>query len=372
MKIFAFGSSILSSYWNGAATYYRGIYKYLARRGHSITFAEPDAYGRQQHRDSGDYSYVHSVVYQPQADVDRMLAMAADADIVIKHSGIGVDDALLEGLVPELRDRSAVFFWDVDAPATVGRLWDNPADPFYRDIRRYDGILTYGGGPASRDAYLQFGARSYESVYNAFDPETHHPVPMDPEYSCDIAFVGNRLPDREQRVTELFLGAAELAPDRRLLLGGEGWGDKSLPSNVRWIGHVGTCDHNRINCSAAMVLNINRSSMASFGFSPPTRIFEAAGAGACLLCDAWPGLEECFTPSRELIVIQTAADIVRAMYETEETSRRRMGTAFRERALRDHTYAQRACQAEAVFSRVLRERDRLSLLGSVTPIEEIA
>ena len=52
MKIFVFGSSIVSSYWNGAATYYRGIYKYLSRRGHQITFAEPDAYGRQQHRDA--------------------------------------------------------------------------------------------------------------------------------------------------------------------------------------------------------------------------------------------------------------------------------------------------------------------------------
>jgi len=41
MKIFVFGSSLTSTYWNGAATYYRGIYKYLHRRGHSIIFAEP-------------------------------------------------------------------------------------------------------------------------------------------------------------------------------------------------------------------------------------------------------------------------------------------------------------------------------------------
>ena len=65
MNIFVLGSSILSSYWNGAATYYRGIYKYLAQCGHHITFAEPDAYNRQAHRDSGDFSYVESLVYQP-------------------------------------------------------------------------------------------------------------------------------------------------------------------------------------------------------------------------------------------------------------------------------------------------------------------
>lgn len=65
-RIFAFGSSIVSSYWNGAATYYRGCYKYLARLGYDITFAEPDAYGRQQHRDNDDFSYVTSVIYQPR------------------------------------------------------------------------------------------------------------------------------------------------------------------------------------------------------------------------------------------------------------------------------------------------------------------
>jgi len=61
MKIFVFGSSITSSYWNGAATYYRGIYKQLHSLGHEVTFAEPDAYGRQQKRDAGDFSYVNEV-----------------------------------------------------------------------------------------------------------------------------------------------------------------------------------------------------------------------------------------------------------------------------------------------------------------------
>jgi len=51
MRIFVFGSSITSSYWNGAATYYRGIYKNLAALGHHVTFAEPDIYKRQQNRD---------------------------------------------------------------------------------------------------------------------------------------------------------------------------------------------------------------------------------------------------------------------------------------------------------------------------------
>ena len=130
MKIFVFGSSILSSYWNGAATYYRGCYKYLHRLGHEITFAEPDAYGRQQHRDADSFDYVTSQVYQPGSDLDKMLTLAARADIVVKHSGIGIDDEVLEHRVNELRDRCVIAFWDVDAPATIARVHANIHDPF--------------------------------------------------------------------------------------------------------------------------------------------------------------------------------------------------------------------------------------------------
>lgn len=349
MKIFAFGSSIVSSYWNGAATYYRGCYKYLERLGYEITFAEPDAYSRQQHRDRDDFSYVTSLVYQPTVDLDRMLGLAAHADIVIKHSGIGVDDTTLERRVLECSPRSMVFFWDVDAPATLGRMAADPHDPFRNDVPGYDAVLTYGGGPLARDGYLSFGARAYYSMYNGLDPDTHHPVAPDPSLACDVAFLGNRLPDREARVEELFLRAAALAPESTFILGGEGWGGKTMPRNVRWIGHVPTADHNRVNCSASMVMNINRASMAEFGFSPPTRVFEVAGAGSCLLCDDWPGISDCFRPDHEVLVIRSAEDVVKALRTYNVHERKHIGDAFHDRALRDHTYARRAAQADYAF-----------------------
>jgi spore maturation protein CgeB len=357
VKIFAFGSSIVSSYWNGAATYYRGCYKYLAQRGHEITFAEPDAYGRQQHRDVGDYSYVKSLVYRPTVDLEKMLERAAEADVVVKHSGIGVDDVLLERLVAEMSEQRPTFFWDVDSPATIARLRADVQDPFRQAVPRYDAVLSYGGGPASRDGYLEFGARAYYNIYNGLDPDTHHPVAVDDSLRCDVAFLGNRLPDREARVEELFLRAAMLAPERDFLLGGEGWGDKALPKNVRWIGHVPTGDHNRVNCSAGMVMNINRSSMANTGFSPPTRVFEVAGAGACMLCDDWPGIDDCFEPGREILVIRAAEDVVDALRRYDDAARQRIGEAFHARALKDHTYAQRAAQAEVAFLKSMEKRE---------------
>lgn len=356
MNIFVFGSSIVSSYWNGAATYYRGCYKYLARMGHKITFAEPDAYGRQQHRDAEEFSYVESLVYRPGVDLDEMLRRACFADVVIKHSGLGVDDDVLEERVLECAPHALVIFWDVDAPATIARLRAHPEDTFRRAIPQYDAIFTYGGGPDIRASYLEFGARAYSSIYNGLDPETHHPVDADPAFICDVAFLGNRLPDREARVNELFLKAAELAPEKEFLLGGEGWQDKLLPRNMRWIGHVPTALHNRINSSAGMVMNINRSSMADCGFSPPTRVFEAAGAGACLLCDEWPGIDDCFAPEKEILVIRSAQDVADALNRYDEPARRLIGSAFRERALRCHTYEQRAVQADRAFRECLSRR----------------
>lgn len=355
MKVFAFGSSLVSSYWNGAATYYRGIYKELARLGHEVTFAEPDAYRRQQHRDEGDFSYARSIVYQSPRDLDALLAQAREAELVVKHSGVGVDDALLERRVLECRSpRTQVAFWDVDAPATLARVKHDPDDPFRALIAEYDFIFTYGGGPPVVEQYLELGARNCHPVYNALDPGTHHPVAPDAELRCDLVLVANRLPDRERRIEEFFLRAAELAPQMSFVLGGEGWEGKRLPANVRWLGHVRTADHNRVNCSARMVLNVNRDSMASVGFSPPTRIFEAAGAGACTITDAWAGVETFFRPGEEILVAGSAAEIVEHLRSVPPQRARGMGEAMRRRALRDHTYAQRAREVDAILAGAAR------------------
>jgi len=349
MKIFVFGSSISSCYWNGAATYYRGIYKHLHALGHEITFAEPDAYGRQQKLDTETRDYVAIIVYG-QSDLPDLLRTASTADLVIKHSGVGRDDELLEQEVLRCRsDATRVAFWDVDAPATLSRVESDRADHFRALIPQYDLIFTYGGGDAVVRHYLRLGARSCHPIYNGLDPTTHHPVPPDDDLRCDLLFVGNRLPDRERRVEEFFLRAAELAPSHTFVLGGEGWAGKQLPPNVRWIGHVSTDDHNRLNSSARMVLNINRESMADVGFSPPTRIFEAAGAGACVITDSWQGISEFFAPGKEILIASGAEDVVSYLTSVDSQQRANIGGAMRQRALREHTYSQRAAQVHAVL-----------------------
>jgi spore maturation protein CgeB len=355
MKIFVFGSSIASSYWNGAATYYRGIYKHLHALGHEITFAEPDAYGRQQKLDRAARDYVHLIVYS-DSELNALLRSASSAELVIKHSGVGRDDKLLEEEVLSCRSESTrVAFWDVDAPATLSRVESDRNDPFRALIPQYDLIFTYGGGDAVVRHYLRLGAQNCHPIYNGLDPAVHHPAVPDETLRCDLLFVGNRLPDRERRVEEFLLRAAELAPSHSFILGGEGWAGKPLPPNVRWIGHVSTDDHNRLNSSARMVLNVNRESMADVGFSPPTRIFEAAGAGACLITDSWDGISSFFAPGKEILIASGAEDVVSYLSSIDSEQALSIGQAMRRRALRDHTYAQRADQVHAVL-----EQEQLS------------
>lgn len=350
MRILVFGSSILSSYWNGAATYYRGIYKELHRLGHCITFAEPDAFGRQAHLDAESYPYVRSIVYQPGEYLSVLNSEAEAANILIKHSGIGMDDVALESEIPRFRGNGkSAIFWDVDSPATLSRVENDLSDPFRTCIPEYDAIFSYGGGPAVLDRYYGLGARQCHLIYNALDPDTHFPVEPDAGFICDLLFLGNRLPDRERRVEELFLRAAELAPEMRFVLGGEGWADKTLPGNVRWIGHVPTERHNTLNCSARMVLNINRDSMAQVGFSPPTRVFEVAGSGTCLLCDNWPGVETFFEPCSEILIVRSAEDVARYLRTQRPRELSACGEALRRKVLQNHTYQQRAILTDTIL-----------------------
>ena len=124
MNIAFFASSLLSAYWNGAATYYRGIVRALHQRGHQITFYEADAYDRQQHRDLPPPDWADVVVYENQAEAAlQQLDSARYADMIVKASGIGVFDELLEAAVLEgKRPYQYIVFWDVDAPATLERI----------------------------------------------------------------------------------------------------------------------------------------------------------------------------------------------------------------------------------------------------------
>jgi spore maturation protein CgeB len=357
LKIAFFGSSLVSAYWNGAATYYRGIVRALSERGHEVTFYEPDAYDRQQNRDMEDPEWAKVVVYEAtETAVYNCLEQAAEADMVVKASGVGVFDELLELEVLKLQTpERLVVFWDVDAPATLDRVHHNPEDQFHQLIPQYDMILTYGGGDPVVNAYEALGAKKCVPIYNALDTATHFPVAPDPKFACDLAFLGNRLPDREARVEEFFLKPAASTPEKQFMIGGSGWGDKQMSPNVTYLGHVYTKNHNAFNCTPKAVLNISRESMARYGFSPATRVFEAAGAGACIITDYWEGIDFFFEPEKEILVAQDGAEVAAILATLTDEKAKAIGEAAYQKVLSAHTYSHRAAQLEKLLYAKVRK-----------------
>src|ERR1700685_3263467 len=145
MRIGFWGSSLLSAYWNGAATYYRGVLRALAALGNEITFFEPDAYDRQKHRDIEDPAWARILVYDPEdaGEVNRHLASCERLDVVVKARGGGCLDTFLEARVAPIPQPVCRVFWDVDAPATLERLASNEKDAFHGVLSRVVLVLAH-------------------------------------------------------------------------------------------------------------------------------------------------------------------------------------------------------------------------------------
>jgi spore maturation protein CgeB len=199
--------------------------------GYDITFYEPDAFDRQQHRDIDPPEWARpSSTRQRRRRCAGVLAEATGGRY--RRQGERrrrVRPELLEGIVEHSRPDALRIFWDVDAAATLEEMRADDSHVVRRMLPQLDMVLTYGGGPPVIEAYRGFGAARCVPIYNALDPTTHHPVAPDERFASDLAFLGNRLPDREARVEEFFLKAAASLPERSFLIGGNGWETKEMP-----------------------------------------------------------------------------------------------------------------------------------------------
>jgi spore maturation protein CgeB len=354
LKISFFGSSLVSAHQNYPVAYYRGIVRALSERGHRVTFYEPET-DRLQHRDIPNPHWAKIVTY-PATDESALDALerAEQSDLIIKCSGVGVCDDLLEAAVLELKKpETLVAFLDVNAPATLDRINSDPDDSFRPLIPEYDFILTRGGGASVVDAYIAAGAVDCIPIYNALDTNLYFSVPPEKRFEADLGVLTDRAPEREARVKEFFFKPADALPERKFLLGGNGWEKESMPANVTLAGEIPVDQQNAFNCTPRAILSINCGCASRYGFSPPSRVFEAAGAGACLITDRWAGIEQFFAPQEEILIAGSAEEIVSCLRNISAAKAKEIGQNMRARALRDHTYALRAKEVDAIIEPVL-------------------
>ena len=311
MRIAFYGSSLLSSYWNGAATYYRGLLSDLGRRGHAITFYEPDAFDRQKHRDIDPppYAEVQGLPRDGRSGPRRDRRGGAGG-----RGGQGLGRRRLRRRAARGRRRRLAARGD---PHLLGR--GRPRHPRRAARERRPRAPPRAPRPRPRP-HLRRRAAGGRGLRRLRRPplraDLQRPRPRDPPSRAGRGSLSRRPvlsrqpPSRPRGPGRAVLpGARRPASGRSFLLGGNGWETKAMPPNVRHLGHVGTREHNGFNASPLAVLNIARDSMAATGFSPATRVFEAAGAGACLLTDAWVGLELFLAEGTEVLVARDGRDV---------------------------------------------------------------
>ena len=77
--------------------------------------------------------------------------------------------------------------------------------------------------------------------------------------------------------------------------------------------------------------------------------FEAAGAGACIITDAWEGIEQFLEPGKEILVARDGAAVAEYLEGLAPSRAEEIGAAARARVLAEHTYAHRARQVDAIL-----------------------
>lgn len=351
MRIAFFGASLVSAYKNSAATYARGMLHALARHGHAIRFYEPIDEERLNHRDIIDPDWAQIVRYAPDGEgVEAALDHASDADVIVKASGVGVFDDVLEAAVPHCTTAPALsIYWDMEPAETLARLDTDLNRSLRAQLPWYDLVLTRYGSEEVAETFQRFGARMCFPVHNALDPEVHYLVAPEPGYRASLVYLAHRRPEHDAHVQRGFLDVAASLPAHRFILGGCGWDDVAMPSNVHYVGYVYTAEHNTYHCSATAVLNLTHRATARLGYAPAARLFEAAGAATCVITDAWAGIETFFEPEREILIAHDTAEVMDQLERLSPDRAAAIGRRALERARVEHTYERRAAELEALL-----------------------
>jgi spore maturation protein CgeB len=347
MKFVIFGLTVSSSWGNGHATLWRGLWRALAGRGHRMVFFEQDLPYYAPHRDCTELPGGELVLYP---DWEHVLPAArcelADADVAMVTSycpdGRAACDLVLSS------PAQVKVFYDLDTPVTLERLRaGEPVAYLPPDgLSEFDLVLSYTGGSALKALRELLGARRVAPLYGHVDPATHHPVAPAEEYRCDYSYLGTYAADRQRALEALFIDPARRLPHRRFLIGGAQYPrDFPWTGNIHFVQHMPPSLHPAFFCSSRLTLNVTRRAMADMGYCPSGRLFEASACGTPVLSDWWEGLDEFYTPGEEILIARTTEDAIAAI-EVSDKELARIAGAARERTLADHTSDRRAAELE--------------------------
>ena len=356
MHIVIFGLTVSSSWGNGHATLWRSLIKAMIARGHSVCFFERDVPYYAGTRDLHAFPAGGELVLYPDFETIREQA---------RHELTHADLALSTSYCPDGRAASTLIldsnaaikaFYDLDTPVTLHALQQGTDLDYLPQtgFRDFDLVLSYTGGRALDELRSRLHARVVAPLYGSVDPKTHHPVDPVGEFRSTFSYLGTYAADRQEALERLFLEPARQMLDLRFLIGGAQYPeDFPWSPNLFFVQHMPPSLHSAFFSSSRATLNVTRAAMASYGFCPSGRLFEAAACGTALLSDRWEGLDSFFEPGREILLVDSAAD-VHAALDKSDKELRLIGNAAYERTLKQHTGLCRVLELEKLCDSVRR------------------
>jgi len=355
MRLIVFGLSITSTWGNGHGTTYRALLQALHARGHDIEFFEKDVEWYACNRDLPDPEFCKVCLYESWRDVlphARKQLRQADVAIVGSYfyDGIAAIDEMLAANTP------VKAFYDIDTPVTISALRARGEAEYLAacQIPAFDIYFSFTGGPMLREIEQRFGASRAVPLYCAFDPQRYRRLTPNHKFACDLSYMGTYAPDRQPKLEQLLLEPARQLGARSFVVAGPQYpATVRWPNNVRRIEHLSAQWHPEFYSSSRFTLNVTRRDMTIAGYSPSVRLFEAAACGATIVSDNWPGLDNFFAPSREILLPTGSDDVVHYLTALDDAEVRRVGEAARARVLAEHTSAVRAAQFERAVESVI-------------------
>lgn len=345
MRIVILGLSITSSWGNGHATTYRALISQLVRRGHNVLFLERDQPWYAANRDLPCPPFGTTRLYRSVDELKvRWTEAVAYADAVIV--GSFVPDGIAVGNWVTETCTGVTAFYDIDTPITLAKLRAGECDYVSRElVPRYSLYLSFTGGPTLKSIERDLGAPMARALYCSVDPTLYFPEKKTDKWL--LGYLGTFSEDREAALNELLVHPAAEMPGRRFVVAGPQYPpDKEWPANVERIVHLNPAEHRRFYNAQRFTLNVTRHAMVTAGFSPSVRLFEAAACGTPIISDWWAGIETLFRPGDEILIAETARDVLSILQKMSPRQARTIGGRAQARVLAHHTAAHRAAELE--------------------------
>lgn len=349
MRVVILGLSITSAWGNGHTVTFRALSKALVARGHEVLFLERDTPWYRPFRDELNGAYGRIELYE---DLDTLFTRfendVRQADCLIQGSYVpqGVEVARW---IARTGTNGCRIFYDLDTPVTLSKLENEDYEYLAPDvIPTFDHYLSFAGGAALDKLAKRFRVKRPVPFWCTVDPSVHYPVQA--ENRWELGYLGTYSPDRQPKLDALLFGTAAKRSGQAFVVAGPMYPETTIwPPNVLHLEHVSPGQHRDFYAAQRFTLNLTRQAMTSNGYSPSTRLFEAAACGTPIISDRWQGIDQFLEPGREVLIVDFTDDVIKILRELPDRERTAMASRARARILASHTAEQRVILLERLL-----------------------